>query len=234
MTEKKPETRPSNGLNLQREINKKLFSETHKTAPSRNDRDPITQAGIHDRESELPSDTKPRGPARGEYSEKGQGSFRFEPPSNVYVSPVGLNKRAECAPVNRNPITQDHPSLAPPNPTRDREKYSKVRDSTFFNSSSETVLPKTRSNQYYDKMQSNIFEKQSPPEPARPQLKQVQTKSSEISSMLSYNDGTRPEAIANKPTANRIQNEALVQKKQLNDYAKVYNARRNQSAITFI
>jgi len=182
-------------------------------------------------ETELPSDVKPRGPAKGAFSTKGQGSFKFDGPE-VVSERASLSKRAECAPVNRNPITQDHPSLTPHIYTQPRPQYSKVRDSTMF-SQSEISLSKPRQNMYYDSMQSRIFTQSGDTSNNKPQLKQVKTKNSEIGSMLSYHDGSHPEPIAAKPTSNKIHSLAS-QAKELNSNARVYNARRNQSAITFI
>lgn len=230
MTDQKVATRKMNSLNLEREITKKLFTESSKNA-LRSERNPITQKGISLLETELPSEAKPRGPARGAYSTKGQGSFKFDGPENQ-IERLPLSKRAECAPVNRNPITQDHPSLAPHNYTQSRPQYSKVRDSTLF-SQSEISLAKPRQNQYYNSMQSQIFTQSSIESSSRPQLKQVKPQNSEIKSMLSYNDGSNPEPITSKPTNNKISS-AASQAKELNSNARIYNARRNQSAITFI
>lgn len=230
MTENKPATRKMNSLNLEREIAKKLFTSSSKNT-LRVERDPITQRGIPLLETELPSDVKPRGPARGAFSTKGQGSFKFDGPEVVFERAT-LSKRAECAPANRNPITQDHPSLTPHNYTQPRPQYSKVRDSTLF-SQSEISLNKPRQNQYYDSMQSRIFTQSGDGYNSKPQLKQIKTKNSEIASVLSYNDGSQPEPIAAKPTNNKI-NCLTSQVKELTSNARVYNARRNQSAITFI
>ena len=40
-------------------------------------------------------------------------------------------------------------------------------------------------------------------------------------------------SVSNDPTKNKIKTQDLMQKKSLGDYAKVYSARRNESAITF-
>ena len=40
-------------------------------------------------------------------------------------------------------------------------------------------------------------------------------------------------SVSNDPTKNKIKAQDLMQKKALGDYAKVYSARRNESAITF-
>lgn len=131
-------------IGLERELGKMLFTE--RPVQKRTERNPITQSGILDKESENPSDSRPRGPARGEFSQQGQESFKFDFMKDTQPWSPSV-KKSECTPVNRNPITQDHPSLAPVFYTQGREKYSKVRDSTVFSESSEQVLVKTRSNQ---------------------------------------------------------------------------------------
>ena len=82
-------------------------------------------------------------------------------------------------------------------------------------------------------MQSKIFEKLPPDSIAKPQLRQVGNRNTEIREVLSHDDGTRNQNITSKPTVERVNNTHLMQKKELTDYARVYNARRNQSAITF-
>ena len=138
--------RASSSLNLEKEVSKKLFTQKSRNDPQRTERDPITQNGISEKDIELPSEIKPRGPAKGLFSVKGQGSFKFDSlPFSSSFTPT--NKRAECIPINRNPITQDHPSLNPTKCAPNKEKYSKVRDSTVFNSYSEVNIAKPRKNQ---------------------------------------------------------------------------------------
>ena len=83
-------------------------------------------------------------------------------------------------------------------------------------------------------MQSHIFDEKSATVSLKPQLKHIGTKATEIGAMLKYSDGSTAEPISSKPTINRIQASDLQQLKDLRESAKVYNARRNQSAITFI
>lgn len=83
-------------------------------------------------------------------------------------------------------------------------------------------------------MQSRIFDKNiGEVQEKKSQLRQNVNKPSQMGSMLSYNDGARSQNIAVKPNVTRVNNSDLQQKKVLTDYARVYNARRNQSAITF-
>jgi hypothetical protein len=84
-------------------------------------------------------------------------------------------------------------------------------------------------------MQSRIFEagKVEGKTEVKPQLKQVVQRNSEMGAILCYNDGGRAEMLAVKPTMNRINKSDLQQRKELSETSKVYNARRNQSAILF-
>ena len=68
----------------------------------------------------------------------------------------------------------------------------------------------------------------------KPQLKYVGGKNDEMGLILNHCDGGRLADVSAKPTVNKIKSSDLMQNKILNDYAKVFNARRNQSAITFI
>ena len=145
MSKTKVLKKASTSINLEREINKKLYSSNTRKIINRNERDPITQFGISDKETELPSDSKPRGPAKGVFSLKGQGSFNFEKKVDVLCSPS--TKRSEFVPPDRNPITQDHPSLEPTVKKRSDDKYSKVRDSTVFSSDFGTCSNKARQGQ---------------------------------------------------------------------------------------
>jgi hypothetical protein len=231
MGDKKAAPKPVYLLNLEREISKKLF-DGPKGKTSRTERDPITQSGISLKETEFPSDAKPRGLARGAYSTKGNGSFKFDSEARV-VTTANAGKRAECIPVNRNPITQDHPSLAPQNYSKNREQYSKVRDSTVF-SQNETNCVKTRDNQYYQTMKSNVFNNDRSNEvEVKKQLKFVGTQKDQMPFVLNYLDGSRPEPVTCKPTSQRINYSAVSQVKELSSHAKTYNERRNQSAICF-
>ena len=84
-------------------------------------------------------------------------------------------------------------------------------------------------------MQSHIFDNTDyHQQDAKAQLKQIPLKSNEMAAMLCHNDGRKAEELTNKPTVNKINYTDLAQKKELSDYAKVYNARRNSSSITFI
>ena len=142
-----PTKRYSSSINLEKELSKKLYSSASRPHKFQQGRNPITQCGIPEQETNLPSDSHPRGPARGEFSQKGQGSFKFGS-SQESVPFTPAVKRADCMPINRNPITQDHPSLAPPCPRQDRAQYAKVRDSTVFSSVSECdLLHSPRQNQ---------------------------------------------------------------------------------------
>jgi hypothetical protein len=150
MEGKKPKVvaqRPAPGVNLQREINRKLFAVEPKPGPSRPGRDPITQLGIAENESEMPSKSKPRGLAQGSYSVKGQGSFTFEQKDLQAAPERSQLKKAQCAPAARNPITQEHARVDGKKGIAYKEEYAKVRDSTLFVSASETNLVKQRDNQ---------------------------------------------------------------------------------------
>ena len=231
MGDKKQAPKPVHILNLEREISQKLFI-SPRANPARSDRDPITQVGISLKETELPSEAKPRGLARGAFSTKGNGSFKFDSSAKPAV-PSQLAKRAECVPASRNPITQEDSVSAPKVGVRTKDEYAKVRDSTVF-SQSQAALVKPRANQYYDTMQSSIFT-QGPKQETqyKAQLRQVPAKQDQMHSVLSYNDGSRPEAITAKPTNQRIRGSDVGQVKDLYSSARSYNERRNQSAISF-
>lgn len=83
-------------------------------------------------------------------------------------------------------------------------------------------------------MQSQIFSNSSIScESYKPQLKYFSGKNDEMGVILSHIDGGLRADIPAKPTVNKIKSSDLKQKKILTDYAKVLNARRNQSAISF-
>ena len=234
MGDKKQPQKPVHLLNLEREISQKLFISPRANL-NRSERDPITQVGISLKETELPSQAKPRGLARGAFSSKGNGSFKFDCEARA-EGKMQPGKRAECVPVSRNPITQEDTALPAKVGVKSKEEYSKVRDSTVF-SQSQATLVKPRANQYYDTMKSSIFTQESKPDAQyKSQLRQVQYnpgKQDQMYSVLSYNDGSRPEAITAKPTNQRIRGSDVGQVHDLYSHAKSYNERRNQSAISF-
>lgn len=61
--------------------------------------------------------------------------------------------------------------------------------------------------------------------------KTCNTRPAELGSLICHSSAEI--AVANDPTKNKIKSSDLMQKKTLEGNAKVYSARRNESAVTF-
>lgn len=79
-------------------------------------------------------------------------------------------------------------------------------------------------------MKRDIFYQEEPAQQKR-LTKAADFNKSEIKNVICHD--TPEVSVANDPTKNRIKKEDLLQKKTLTGFAKVYSARRNESAVTF-
>ena len=206
------------------------FFNTRNTEPKQQTRNPITQIGIPDKQLGEPSPGNPRGPGRTDYSNKAQGSFKLAyRPSEMQPPPTRNNKDFHN---NRNPITQETDPNPNTRPSIERgQKFDKYYKSNIFEVGQQPLSSplKNRSNQKFQS--SKIFEGEEPI--YRPLSKKVPNKSTEIEKLFSH-DGKDMKGIAEKPNTARMNSAEFGRnRKEVDQMAKVYNARRNISNITF-
>lgn len=194
------------------------------------DRNPITQIGIPDKHLSEPSQGNPRGPGRAEYSGKAQGSFKLAyKPTEFDPAPTRNNRDFHS---NRNPITQETDPNPRTRPSIDRgQKFDKYYKSSIFEVGQQPVESplKNRSNQKFHS--SKVFEGEDVA--YKPLSKKVQVKQTEIGELFTHK-GKDVHSIAEKPNSARLNSaEFGKNRREANQMAKVYNARRNVSNIIF-
>lgn len=101
-------------------------------------RNPITHEGITGKDVQIPSDLNPRGPGKGEWSEKSRGSFKLAYSAKELTPPP--SKRSEHIPATKNPIVND-PIQTSPSPAK-ATKYSKFYESNIFKTSDPLIEKK--------------------------------------------------------------------------------------------
>ena len=211
------------------EVGHRFFS-NRSTEPKQPSRNPITQIGIPDKQLGEPSSGNPRGPSRAEYSSKAQGSFKLAyRPSEMQPPPTRNNRDFHS---NRNPITQETDPNPSTRPSIERgQKFDKYYKSNIFEVGQQPLSSplKNRSNQKFHS--SKIFEGEEAV--YKPLSKKVANRETEIEKLFSH-EAKHVEAVTEKPNNARMNSAEFGRnRKEVNQMAKVFNARRNISNITF-
>lgn len=195
---------------------------------------------------------RPRGIAKSSFTDKHAGSFAFsyEAPEEFVPSrkiigqkssetfePTVSLKKAAYQPPERNPITQDSEALQASQPKiRGRGQPATSLGQILTQDSTPIEENSQRASLYGSKNKSNIFEKSGGyEEPEKPRKKATMNRPDSAGSLLQYNYALqfRDSGVANKPSENRVEKEALQQTKVTRGMAEVFKMKRNMSAVTF-
>ncbi|OMJ90964.1 hypothetical protein SteCoe_6529 [Stentor coeruleus] len=235
-----------NNYNDRHSFDKEIYGRMNQNKPPsrRQDRNPIVEDSepprqyYQDYDPHPQSQNKGRMLARGDYSDKNQGTFaysydnfdEYRPTKKCFnksnddpIKPSDYIPPSNFKRQDRNPITQGDYGREPEIRVRP-DQISKV----FNNKPPEPCIEKR--GVYYDKNKSSVFEEYAP----EPRANKPHTYS-ETSEILQYKyaPNYRDNEITNKPSNTRYGKQDFRQYDDLKSFADVMKEKRNSSSIFF-